>query len=64
MVHLLSTLRGLLDFVQKHAGSIFWQATRIPTTKLPKQPRIVVDFELLRSYAAQNFRDLGGHPAR
>jgi len=23
----------------------------------------VVDFELLRSYAAQNFRDLGGHPA-
>jgi hypothetical protein len=25
-------------------------------------PRIVVDFELLRTYAAQNFRDLGGHP--
>jgi protein-tyrosine phosphatase len=26
-------------------------------------PRVVVDFELLRSFAAQNFRDLGGHPA-
>jgi protein-tyrosine phosphatase len=26
-------------------------------------PRVVVDFELLRTYAAQNFRDLGGHPA-
>jgi len=26
-------------------------------------PRVVVDFELLRGYAAQNFRDLGGHPA-
>jgi protein-tyrosine phosphatase len=26
-------------------------------------PRVVVDFDLLRSYAAQNFRDLGGHPA-
>jgi protein-tyrosine phosphatase len=25
-------------------------------------PRVVVDFELLRSFAAQNFRDLGGHP--
>jgi protein-tyrosine phosphatase len=29
----------------------------------PEKPRIVVDFELLRTYAAQNFRDLGGHPA-
>ena len=28
-----------------------------------KEPqRVVVDFELLRSFAAQNFRDLGGHP--
>src|SRR5277367_1401677 len=27
-----------------------------------ENPRIVVDFELLRSFAAQNFRDLGGHP--
>jgi protein-tyrosine phosphatase len=27
-----------------------------------ENPRIVVHFELLRSYAAQNFRDLGGHP--
>jgi protein-tyrosine phosphatase len=26
------------------------------------KPRVVVDFELLRSFAAQNFRDLGGHP--
>lgn len=25
-------------------------------------PRVAVDFGLLRSYAAQNFRDLGGHP--
>jgi protein-tyrosine phosphatase len=25
-------------------------------------PRVVVDFELLRKMAAQNFRDLGGHP--
>jgi protein-tyrosine phosphatase len=25
--------------------------------------RVVVDFDLLREYAAQNFRDLGGHPA-
>ncbi|MGH7924465.1 MAG: tyrosine-protein phosphatase [Candidatus Binatus sp.] len=29
----------------------------------PEKPRVVVDFELLRSFAAQNFRDLGGHPA-
>ncbi len=28
-----------------------------------QQPRVVVDFELLRSFAAQNFRDLGGYPA-
>ena len=28
-----------------------------------EKPRVVVDFELLRGYAAQNFRDLGGHPA-
>lgn len=28
-----------------------------------EKPRVVVDFELLRSFAAQNFRDLGGHPA-
>jgi protein-tyrosine phosphatase len=26
-------------------------------------PRVVVDFDLLRTYTAQNFRDLGGHPA-
>lgn len=26
------------------------------------QPRIVVDFDLLRTFAAQNFRDLGGRP--
>jgi protein-tyrosine phosphatase len=28
----------------------------------PEKPRVVVDFELLRTFAAQNFRDLGGHP--
>jgi len=28
-----------------------------------EKPRVIVDFELLRTYAAQNFRDLGGHPA-
>jgi protein-tyrosine phosphatase len=27
-----------------------------------EKPRVVVDFELLRGYAARNFRDLGGHP--
>ena len=32
-------------------------------TEAPEKPRVVVDFELLRSFAAQNFRDLGGHPA-
>jgi protein-tyrosine phosphatase len=26
-------------------------------------PRVVVDFDLLRKLAGQNFRDLGGHPA-
>jgi protein-tyrosine phosphatase len=31
-------------------------------TEAPEKPRVVVDFELLRSFAAQNFRDLGGHP--
>jgi protein-tyrosine phosphatase len=25
-------------------------------------PRVVIDFALLRQYAARNFRDLGGHP--
>jgi protein-tyrosine phosphatase len=29
----------------------------------PETPRVVVDFDLLRTFAAQNFRDLGGHPA-
>ncbi len=33
------------------------------TEDAPEQPRVVVDFELLRSFAARNFRDLGGHPA-
>ncbi len=28
-----------------------------------EKPRVAVDFDLLRTYAAQNFRDLGGHPA-
>jgi protein-tyrosine phosphatase len=32
-------------------------------SKDKEPPRVVVDFELLRAYAAQNFRDLGGHPA-
>ena len=32
-------------------------------SKDKEAPRVVVDFELLRSFAAQNFRDLGGHPA-
>ena len=27
-----------------------------------EKTRVVVDFDLLREYAAQNFRDLGGHP--
>jgi protein-tyrosine phosphatase len=31
-------------------------------TEAPEKPRVVVDFELLRSFAAQNFRDLGGRP--
>ena len=26
------------------------------------QPRVVVDFDVLRTFAAQNFRDLGGRP--
>jgi len=32
------------------------------TEATPEKPRVVVDFELLRGLAAQNFRDLGGHP--
>ena len=31
--------------------------------EVTEAPRVVVDFELLRTFAAQNFRDLGGHPA-
>jgi protein-tyrosine phosphatase len=31
-------------------------------TEETEKPLVVVDFELLRSFAAQNFRDLGGHP--
>lgn len=31
-----------------------------PATEVP---RMVIDFDLLRKVAAQNFRDLGGHPA-
>jgi protein-tyrosine phosphatase len=31
-------------------------------TETTEKPRVVVDFELLRTYAARNFRDLGGHP--
>jgi protein-tyrosine phosphatase len=34
-----------------------------PPADAPENPRVVVDFDLLRSFAAQNFRDLGGHPA-
>lgn len=29
-----------------------------------RNPRVVVDFEMLRQFAASNFRDLGGHPVR
>lgn len=32
------------------------------TDEATEKPRVVVDFDLLRSFAAQNFRDLGGHP--
>jgi protein-tyrosine phosphatase len=35
-----------------------------PTPDNDQPPRVVVDFDLLRQYAGQNFRDLGGHPAR
>lgn len=31
--------------------------------EMTEEPRVAVDFDLLRTYAAQNFRDLGGHPA-
>ena len=37
----------------------------IDKNKAPKtddQPRVVVDFDVLRTFAAQNFRDLGGRP--
>ncbi len=33
------------------------------TEDAAEKTRVVVDFELLRSFAAQNFRDLGGYPA-
>ncbi|HEY6419083.1 MAG TPA: tyrosine-protein phosphatase [Candidatus Binataceae bacterium] len=29
-----------------------------------RPPRVMVEFEVLRRFAGQNFRDLGGHPAR
>jgi protein-tyrosine phosphatase len=32
-------------------------------TGFETRPRVVVDFDLIRKMAAQNFRDLGGHPA-
>jgi protein-tyrosine phosphatase len=37
--------------------------TKDSAVEKAETPRVVVDFELLRTYAAQNFRDLGGHPA-
>jgi hypothetical protein len=37
--------------------------TATETTEETEQPRVVIDFDVLRTYAAQNFRDLGGHPA-
>ncbi len=33
------------------------------TIETTEKPRVVIDFDLMRSYAAKNFRDLGGHPA-
>jgi protein-tyrosine phosphatase len=33
------------------------------TAENTEPSRVVANFELLRTYAAQNFRDLGGHPA-
>ncbi|HEV2171436.1 MAG TPA: tyrosine-protein phosphatase, partial [Candidatus Binatus sp.] len=33
------------------------------TDDATERPRVVVDFDLLRDFAAKNFRDLGGHPA-
>ena len=33
-----------------------------PIEAAAEAPRVAVDFGLLRTYAAQNFRDLGGHP--
>lgn len=37
--------------------------TATETTEETEQPRVVINFDVLRTYAAQNFRDLGGHPA-
>jgi len=38
------------------------EAKDLAETNPPSQPRVVVDFDLLRKIAASNFRDLGGHP--
>src|SRR5713101_2440558 len=32
------------------------------TRNTADSPRVVIDFALLRTFAARNFRDLGGHP--
>src|SRR6266849_4290013 len=34
-----------------------------PKEQRVEQPRVVVDFDLLRRIGGRNFRDLGGHPA-
>jgi protein-tyrosine phosphatase len=34
------------------------------TTAATRNPRVVVDFDILRQFAARNFRELGGHAVR
>ena len=64
---LLVALRALLDSLKKPSLCNNPLAKNKHKTdnaaEKTEQPRVAVDFELLRTYAAQNFRDLGGHPA-
>jgi hypothetical protein len=71
MVRLLSPRRALLNFAKRDVHG--WidplpknrktPGAAIEETEKTEKPRVVIDFDLLRTFAAQNFRDLGDHPA-
>jgi protein-tyrosine phosphatase len=48
----------------KEENNFVAESDRDNPTPPPRGERIVLDFEMLRSFGGRNFRDVGGHPTR